>query len=151
MHLQVKNKSLAFITATTVTKSQRRAGCASRVSSHVYIHLKIITLLYVKLDEMPLISSLLFSSQEDYPKSKEIISAHLRPKFKATSMLKSLSSDHCINNISQYTSSSLCEYHFRIRTQKGEEKSSATPVKIFCTLLLFAYNFRGWWRVYKPK
>lgn len=92
-----------------------------------------------------------FLSGADYPKSKEIISAHLRPKFKATSMLKSLSSDHCINNISQYTSSSLCEYHFRIRTQKGEEKSSATPVKIFCTLLLFAYNFRGWWRVYKPK
>lgn len=135
----MKNKSLAFITAT---KSQRRAGCASRASSYVYIHLKIITLLHVKLDEMPLISSLLFFSETDYPMSKEIISAHLRPKFKATSILKSHSSDPCMNNISQSTSSSLCASHFRIRTQKEEEKNSATLVKTFCKGFLFVYNFR---------
>lgn len=83
----------------------------------------------------------IFLSETDYPMSKEIISAHLRPKFKATSMLKSLSSDHWMNNISQFNSSSLCASHFRIRAQKGEEKNSATLVKMFCKVFLFVYNF----------
>lgn len=84
----------------------------------------------------------IFLSETDYPMSKEIIPAHLKPKFKATSMLKSHSSDPCMNNISQSTSSSLCASHFRIRTQKEEEKNSATLVKTFCKGFLFVYNFR---------